>query len=87
MTDKKDINAPLQKKESKPVEKKEHKEPNFVTRYYRETVGELRKVNWPTRQEATNMTILVVIVLIIMTVFLGFVDGVAARFVSWIIGL
>jgi preprotein translocase subunit SecE len=87
LTDKKDTNAPLQKKESKPVEKKERKEPNFVTRYYRETAGELRKVNWPTRQEATNMTILVVIVLIIMTIFLGTVDGLAAMFITWIVGL
>jgi preprotein translocase subunit SecE len=69
------------------VEKKVRKEPNFVTRYYKETAGELRKVNWPTRQEATNMTILVVIVLVIMTIFLGTVDGLAALFITWIIGL
>ena len=87
MTDKKEINAPLQKKESKPVEKRERKEPNVIQRYYRETTGELRKVNWPTRQEAINMTILVVIVLIIMTIFLGSVDAIASVFVSWIIGL
>ena len=87
MADKKEINAPLQKKESKPVEKRERKEPNVIQRYYRETTGELRKVNWPTRQEAINMTILVVIVLIIMTIFLGSVDAIASVFVSWIIGL
>ncbi len=87
MADKKETNAPLQKKESKPVEKRERKEPNVVQRYYRETVGELRKVNWPTRQEAINMTILVVIVLIVMTIFLGSVDALASLFVSWIIGL
>jgi preprotein translocase subunit SecE len=87
LTDKKETNAPLQKKASKPVEKKVRKEPNFVTRYYKETAGELRKVNWPTRQEATNMTILVVIVLIVMTIFLGTVDGLAALFITWIIGL
>lgn len=69
------------------MEKKAHKEPNFVQRYYRETAGELRKVNWPTRQEAINMTILVVIVLIIMTIFLGTVDAIASTFVTWVIGL
>ena len=87
MTDKKQTNAPLQKKESKPVEKRERKEPNFVQQYYRETVGELRKVSWPTRQEAINMTILVVIVLIVMTIFLGSVDAIASAFVTWVIGL
>jgi preprotein translocase subunit SecE len=87
LADKKETNAPLQKKESKPVEKRERKEPNVVQRYYRETIGELRKVNWPTRQEAINMTILVVIVLIVMTIFLGSVDALASVFVGWIIGL
>lgn len=87
MTDKKETNAPLQKKESKPVEKRERKEPNIVQRYYRETIGELRKVSWPTRQEAINMTILVVIVLVVMTIFLGTVDAIAAAFVTWVIGL
>ena len=58
-----------------------------IARWWRETIGELRKVSWPTRQEATNMTILVVIVLIIMTIFLGTVDGLAAMFITWIIGL
>jgi len=87
LTDKKETNAPLQKKESKPVEKRERKEPNIVQRYYRETIGELRKVSWPTRQEAINMTILVVIVLVVMTIFLGTVDAIAAAFVTWVIGL
>jgi len=87
LTDKKETNAPLQKKESKPVEKKERKEPNFIQRYYRETIGELRKVTWPTRHEAINMTILVVIVLVVMTIFLGSVDAIAAAVVTWIVGL
>jgi preprotein translocase subunit SecE len=87
LTEKKETSAPLQKKEAKPVEKKARKEPNAVQRYYRETTGELRKVNWPTRQEAINMTILVVIVLVVMTIFLGSVDAIASVFVTWLIGL
>lgn len=49
-------------------------QPNTVSRFYRETVGELRKVSWPTREEATNLTIIVVIVLIAMATLLGAVD-------------
>jgi preprotein translocase subunit SecE len=56
-------------------EKKEiRKEPNRVQRYFRETIGELRKVNWPTRREAINLTIVVLIVTFSMSVLLGVLD-------------
>ena len=31
--------------------------PNCIQRYFSETIGELRKVTWPTRKEATNLTV------------------------------
>lgn len=45
-----------------------------VRRYFRETVGELRKVNWPSRQEAQNLTMIVLVVIVLMTIFLGGLD-------------
>lgn len=88
MADKKETKAPLaEKKETKPVVKKEHKEPNFIQRYYRETVGELRKVTWPTRSEALNITSLVLIVLVAMSLFLGLIDYIAERLVEIVVGL
>ncbi|MBU2610344.1 MAG: preprotein translocase subunit SecE [Chloroflexi bacterium] len=45
-----------------------------MSRYVRETVGELRKVSWPSRREATNLTIIVLIVMVIMSIFLWLVD-------------
>jgi preprotein translocase subunit SecE len=57
-------------KERKLTEKKE----NAIVRFYRETIGELRKVSWPSREEATNLTVLVIIVLVGMAIFLGAVD-------------
>jgi preprotein translocase subunit SecE len=56
-----------------------HQQPNRITLFMRETVGELRKVNWPTRQEATNLTIIVLIVVFIMAMFLGVLDILFAR--------
>ena len=44
---------------------------NRITRYFRETIAELRKVNWPTREEATNLTLVVVVTIIAMSIFLG----------------
>ena len=52
----------------------ERKQPNRIQRFFRESIGELRKVNWPTWQEAKNLTIIVLIVTIGMSSFLGFLD-------------
>jgi preprotein translocase subunit SecE len=67
---------------NKPVEKRQ---PNRIQRYFRETIGELRKVNWPTRKEATNLTIIVLIVTFSMSVILGFLDFVFSRFMALIL--
>jgi preprotein translocase subunit SecE len=58
------------KKKSTPA----RKQPNAVQRYYRETVGELRKVSWPTRQEAINLTSITLVVIVVMSAFLGSLD-------------
>ncbi len=60
---------------------------NAVARFYRETVGELRKVSWPTRAEATNLTVIVIIVLICMAILLGLVDQVGLQGLGWILAL
>ena len=39
------------------------KEPNGLVRFYRETIGELRKVVWPTWPEARNLTLIVLLVI------------------------
>jgi preprotein translocase subunit SecE len=44
--------------------------------YLRETRVELRKVVWPTREETINLTGVVLLVTLAMTVFLGALDGV-----------
>lgn len=55
------------------------KQPRKSRRLFRETVGELRKVSWPTRKEAINLTYIVVIVMVVMAIFLGGVDFVFFR--------
>jgi preprotein translocase subunit SecE len=56
------------------------KRPNFIQRYIHETVGELRKVTWPTRKEATNLTIIVLAVTIVVGAYLGLMDFLFTRF-------
>jgi preprotein translocase subunit SecE len=50
------------------------KKPNVIQKWYRETLGELRKVTWPTRHEALRLTWIVIIVMVAMSVFLGLLD-------------
>ena len=62
------------------------KKENAIRRFFRETSGELRKVTWPTRQEATNLTIIVLIVMVTMSVFLWLVDLGATELLALAIG-
>ncbi len=50
------------------------KRENTITRFLRETRSELRKVTWPSRQEATNLTIIVIAVTLTMAASLGLID-------------
>ena len=45
-----------------------------ITEYLRETWFELRKVSWPTRSEAVNLTIIVVSVTTFLAIVLGLMD-------------
>ncbi|RPI34185.1 MAG: preprotein translocase subunit SecE [Chloroflexota bacterium] len=51
-----------------------------MSKFFRETIGELRKVNWPTRQEAINLTSIVLIVIFAMSLFLGVLDILFSEF-------
>lgn len=88
MAEKQETKAPLVKAGKKSLEKTEKKEvvkkPNWLQARYRETVGELRRVTWPTRREARNMTGIVLLVLFVMAIFLGIVDYLASRLIGLI---
>ena len=62
------------------------KQPNKIQQYINETVGELRKVTWPTRKEATSLTMVVLIVMVSMSLFLGLLDFLFTRLFALILG-
>jgi preprotein translocase subunit SecE len=62
------------------------KRENAIARFWRETIGELRKVHWPTWPEARRLTIIVIVVLIFMALFLGLVDWVGNEILILVIG-
>jgi len=47
---------------------------------------ELRKVTWPDRDEVTSFTIVVVITVIIISVFLWFVDTALMKLIKVVMG-
>ena len=60
----------------------EVKQDNRLVRYFKETRAEVRKVHWPTRKEAQNLTIIVLVITIIMTIFLGLIVSPLALWLS-----
>ena len=57
-----------------------------IGRFFGEVISELRKVNWPTRQEATRLTLLVLAISVVIGLFLGLMDNVFSRLFSIIAG-
>lgn len=46
-----------------------------VTAYVRDSKDELKKVTWPTREEVTSFTIVVVVTVLVVSLFLWFIDS------------
>ena len=70
---------------NKKIEKKGAKPANPVTRYLRETRGELRKVTWPTREESWRLTAIVIAVSTGMAFFLWFWDFIFSQSIQALI--
>lgn len=48
--------------------------PKKIINYFKEVKTETKKVNWPTKKEATKYTLIVIAVIVVVSVFLGFFD-------------
>jgi preprotein translocase subunit SecE len=57
-----------------------------IGRLFQETIGELRKVSWPSGPEARSMTILVIAVIMAMALFLGLLDVAYTQIFKLILG-
>ena len=62
------------------------KKENRIKRWWRETIGELRKVQWPTPKEAWRLTKIVVVVIVAMGLLLGGLDFVFTKLIGLILG-
>jgi len=57
-----------------------------VTQFLGEVRSELRKVVWPTRREAANLTVLVIAISVAMGVLLGTIDFLFSQLFRFIVG-
>ena len=58
------------------------KKGNAVVRLWRETIGELRKVSWPTTKEAWRLTRIVIVVMVFMSFLLGLFDFLFSKLIA-----
>ncbi len=64
------------------AEKKKERKENSIQRWWRETLGEMRKVSWPTPPEAWRLTKIVLVVMAGMAALLGVLDFVFSRLIT-----
>lgn len=60
---------------------------NRIVQYLRETWFELKKVSWPTRSEAINLTIIVISVTTFLAIVLGLMDWLFSTLVGGLLNL
>jgi preprotein translocase subunit SecE len=68
-----------------PEKNKKEKKSGAISRWYRETLGELHKVTWPTPQEAWRLTKVVLVTMVAMSLILGALDFAFTRIIAFIL--
>ena len=57
-----------------------------VTQFLKEAKAELKKVTWPTPKQTMASTAVVIILVFILSIFLGIIDFALAKIVKHILG-
>ena len=58
-----------------------------IIRYARETRAELSKVSWPSRQDATNLTVVVLVTVVVSSLVLGSFDALFSQVFVMLLGV
>ncbi len=53
-----------------------------IKKYFVDSYNELKKVNWPTRKETVNLTIIIIALSLFVAIFLGTIDIVGAYIIE-----
>jgi preprotein translocase subunit SecE len=66
--------------------KQQPKKVGKLRKWWNETLGELKKVVWPTREDAWRMTKIVLVVAFAMAAFLGIIDFAFSKLIGALLG-
>lgn len=58
---------------------------NKLTNYIKNSIIELKKVSWPTKQQVIRHTLLVITISLVVAVFLGIVDFILTKALQLVI--
>ena len=86
MAENEKVEQAVQAKKDKKSEK--HSKPSIfarVAKWLKDMKSELKKVQWPTRKQTINNTLIVIACVIIVGVFIWLFDFVAGTVIEWII--
>ncbi|NOX79532.1 MAG: preprotein translocase subunit SecE [Deltaproteobacteria bacterium] len=67
------------------VQKKFLFSPSSVREFVREVEAEFKKIVWPTRKVTFGLTGFVIVLVIIIAIYLGSVDLLLGKLVSWVL--
>ena len=87
MAENEKVEQAVQAKKDKKAEKKS--KPGFFARaakWFKDMKSELKKVQWPTRKQTINNTLIVIACVVIVGVFIWLFDYVAGQGISALIG-
>ncbi|HOJ00354.1 MAG TPA: preprotein translocase subunit SecE [Anaerolineaceae bacterium] len=70
---------------SNKIEKAKTKKESGIVRWWHETVGELRKVTWPTKKEAWQTTKVVLLVMVVIGTLLALLDSAFTQLISYLL--
>jgi preprotein translocase subunit SecE len=55
-----------------------------IKKYVRESIGEMRKMTWPTKDEIVGSTIVTVVTCVIVSLFIGIVDRALSFLITFV---
>lgn len=74
-------------KEKKTSDKSKKKKPNRIVKWFKDLKSEFKKVVWPSRKKVFNNTLVVLIVMVIASVFVGGLDFGLLKLFSFVLDL
>ncbi|HLV09171.1 MAG TPA: preprotein translocase subunit SecE [Halanaerobiales bacterium] len=53
-----------------------------IINFFRQVKGELKKVNWPSREELTSYTTVVIVTVVVLIAFIGVIDVLLTQLIT-----